>query len=173
MNESGKAKFPSEPPDENSGYKYPDCSPEQRTQPLCAGLQNDRTSSLQRRLVFGHWVGGNLLHSKRKPRQHAKVTHSGAWVRIKHNNRHKSSLYPPNHQTKQSTEGQGRQRLLHQFLITTTLYAGVPAGGNVDWQLRTGTLAPRAGIPGFYLRPSPRYLCFATLLSLAVPDKRG
>ena len=55
----------------------------------------------------------------------------------------------------------------------TTLYAGVLAGGNVDWQLRTGTLAPRAGIPGFYLRPSPRYLCFATVLSLAVPDKRG
>jgi len=55
----------------------------------------------------------------------------------------------------------------------TTLYSGVSAGGNVDWQLRTGILAPRARIPGFYLRPSPHYFCFAKLLSLAVPDKRG
>lgn len=55
----------------------------------------------------------------------------------------------------------------------TTLYSGVSAGGNVEWRLRMGVLAPRARIPGFYLRPSPHYLRFAKLLSLAVPDKRG
>lgn len=33
--------------------------------------------------------------------------------------------------------------------------------------------APKAGIPGFQPGPSPHYLCFGKLLSLAVPDEGG
>ena len=69
--------------------------------------------------LFQAAVLGVICYTAReKPRQPAKVTPIGAWVRIKCNNRHKCALYSPNHQTKQSIQGQGRQqRLLHQFLI--------------------------------------------------------